>query len=216
MGQVGLESAEGRAAGGLSCGPLTKAEARRERLIATARVLFAEHGFHATGIAQIARRSGVAVGQIYRDFANKEEIVAAIVERDLSASLDDEALRRAVDGGDATAVRQWVRHFLSSDKDETTTALVAEIVAEQSRNERIAVIFHTVQERLRTSIAGALEVLAPEPAKAPRREMLCEMILTISAGLFHRRLGAREPLKAALVATLSRSVEREMDALVEG
>ena len=56
----------------------TRAEQRRARIIAAARTLFAENGFHNTGIAQIAKQSGVLVGQIYRDFANKEEIVVAI------------------------------------------------------------------------------------------------------------------------------------------
>lgn len=200
---------------GLTSGPLTKAEVRRERLIATTRVLFAEHGFHATGMAQIARRSGVAVGQIYRDFANKEEIVAAIVERDMASFLDDEALRRAVDECNPAAVRQWIRHFIAGEGDETKAALVAEILAEQSRNERIAGIFQSVQQRLLSGIARALEVLAPEPEKAQRREMLTEVILTISAGLFHRRLGATEPPKPALVAMLNRSIEREIDQLMD-
>ena len=52
-----------------------------------ARTLFTEQGFHRTGVAQIAAASGIKVGQIYRDFADKEAIVAAIVESDLAAFL---------------------------------------------------------------------------------------------------------------------------------
>ncbi|RZM06398.1 MAG: TetR/AcrR family transcriptional regulator, partial [Sphingomonas sp.] len=37
-----------------------------------ARRLFVEHGFHSTGIALIAKESGVAVQQLYRDFPSKE------------------------------------------------------------------------------------------------------------------------------------------------
>jgi len=42
-----------------------RANARRERIMASARRLFLINGFHATGVAQIARESGVAVGQLY-------------------------------------------------------------------------------------------------------------------------------------------------------
>lgn len=200
----------------LACGPLTRAELRRERLIATARVLFAEHGFHATGIAQIAKRSGIAVGQIYRDFANKEEIVAAIVERDLGHYLNDAALRRAMEGRDSGGVRAWITRFVANDEDEddAEVQLIAEILAESSRNDRIAGIFRSVNERLRDTIARALEVLAPDPARAQRRAMLTEVILTISAGLFHRRLARMDPQDPVLVATLTRAIDREIDVLV--
>ena len=63
-----------------------RATARREKVIQAARTAFKANGFHATGIAQIAHASGVAVGQIYRDFANKEAIVAEIETRIAAAA----------------------------------------------------------------------------------------------------------------------------------
>ena len=75
----------------------TRAEARREKLIEAARALFAENGFHATGMAEIARRSGIAVGQIYRDFAGKEDIVAEIVTRDCALFLSAATLKNAIE-----------------------------------------------------------------------------------------------------------------------
>ena len=62
--------------------PKKKAEQRRDRVIEAARKLFIDKGFHGTGIAQIAKDSGIAVGQLYRDFSAKEDIVAAIVNGD--------------------------------------------------------------------------------------------------------------------------------------
>ena len=46
----------------------SRADLRRSHLLETARQLFAERGFHQTGMAQIAAASGIKVGQIYRDF----------------------------------------------------------------------------------------------------------------------------------------------------
>jgi AcrR family transcriptional regulator len=48
-----------------------KAAQRREKIIEAARKLFIDNGFHATGVAQIAKESGIAVGQLYRDFASR-------------------------------------------------------------------------------------------------------------------------------------------------
>src|SRR3546814_6846394 len=72
-----------------------RARARRDRLLQVARTLFIEQGFHQTGTAQIAAASGIAVGQMYRDFKNKEAIIAAICEADVEAWLEEKALADA-------------------------------------------------------------------------------------------------------------------------
>src|SRR3546814_21157826 len=74
-----------------------RSAARRQHILATTRDLFVKRGFHRTGMAQIASSSGIAVGQIYRDFANKEAIIAAICEADLAEWLEDETLETAVE-----------------------------------------------------------------------------------------------------------------------
>ena len=74
-------------------------------MLDTARKLFIENGFHGTGVAQIAARSGIKVGQIYRDFSSKEDIIAAIVNSDCRSFLGrrnaaprDPARRRGASG----------------------------------------------------------------------------------------------------------------------
>src|SRR4051812_36951348 len=60
--------------------PLRKDAAHnRERLLAAARELFAEHGLQVT-LNDIAHHAGVGVGTAYRRFANKEEVVEAPFE----------------------------------------------------------------------------------------------------------------------------------------
>ena len=196
------------------CAPASRAELRRGKIVDAARTLFADNGFHNTGIAQIAKYSGVLVGQIYRDFASKEDIVAAIVARDLETVLADDVLCHAITAGDANAVREWVRHFVAGKADHDY-GLVAEIIAEASRNERVATIFRTCHDRLRTSIGYALEVLAPEPGKERRRMLLAEVILTISSGVFQRRLGHVEPVEPALITALTDAIDREIDVLIQ-
>lgn len=83
---------------------LTRAQRRREELrreiITTAFDCFAEKGYHATGIADIAARLGIGHGTFYRHFANKRDIVdhviTDLIDR-ISAALADENAPNAVD-----------------------------------------------------------------------------------------------------------------------
>ena len=54
---------------------------KRERLIDAARVLFHRRGFGETSLADIARESGVPVGNVYYYFKTKEDIAAAVIEQ---------------------------------------------------------------------------------------------------------------------------------------
>src|ERR1700733_488733 len=67
----------------------------RDRLLAAASELFAEHGLDVT-LNDIAHHAGVGVGTAYRRFANKEEVIDALFELRLqevaavaNESLDD-------------------------------------------------------------------------------------------------------------------------------
>jgi AcrR family transcriptional regulator len=71
-----------------------KAELRRE-IIDAAFDCFAEQGYHATGIADIAARLGIGHGTFYRYFENKRDIVEHVIddliERILGALTDENA-----------------------------------------------------------------------------------------------------------------------------
>lgn len=64
----------------MSRSPLRKdAEDNRRRLLSAAREVFAEHGLGAT-LHDVAQHAGVGVGTAYRRFANKHELMDAILE----------------------------------------------------------------------------------------------------------------------------------------
>ncbi|WP_442800087.1 TetR/AcrR family transcriptional regulator [Nocardia sp. NBC_01730] len=64
-----------------------KAELRQE-IIDTAFVCFAEKGYHATGIADIAGQLGIGHGTFYRYFSNKRDIIDHVID-DLAARIID-------------------------------------------------------------------------------------------------------------------------------
>jgi AcrR family transcriptional regulator len=61
---------------------------RREQLIAIGRQLFAERGFDATSIEEVAVRAKVSKPVIYEHFGGKEGLYAVVVDREVRALLD--------------------------------------------------------------------------------------------------------------------------------
>jgi AcrR family transcriptional regulator len=61
---------------------------RREQLLAVGRTVFAEKGFTAVSVEEIAHRAGVTKPIVYEHFGGKEGIYAVIVDREMRGLLD--------------------------------------------------------------------------------------------------------------------------------
>lgn len=57
-----------------------KDEGKRQAIMAAAKRLFAEHGFHGTSVADLASRTGLPVGSIYTYFEGKEDLIRSVIE----------------------------------------------------------------------------------------------------------------------------------------
>lgn len=69
-----------------------KERQRKERealILTTAEEVFLEKGYHDTSMDEIAARVGIAKGTIYLHFPGKEELVVAILERDMQSFLQE-------------------------------------------------------------------------------------------------------------------------------
>jgi AcrR family transcriptional regulator len=58
-----------------------RTELRRDEILDAAERVFAENGYHETGIADIAAELGIGHGTFYRYFRNKHDIAATVMER---------------------------------------------------------------------------------------------------------------------------------------
>lgn len=163
--------------------PAGRAAERRQHILDTSRRLFIENGFHRTGVAQISAASGVKVGQIYRDFSAKEDIIAAIALRDLSQFLDEAGLGRAIHADDMIAVREWILALVTYDEDVEGYRLMPEIMAESSRNTRIARLREEINARVKSALTTALAAWAPGADRETTRSELADLILTLGGGL---------------------------------
>lgn len=191
-----------------------RANARRAKVVQAARELFIEQGFHATGIARIAQSSGVLVGQIYRDFANKEAIVAALVEEDLDRCLRPNELCVAHESGDREAVRAWLRGYVSG-ATVPDVRMVMEIMAESARNDRIADVFKGVDSVMRAQLTAALSDLAPPGAAPARIACLVDAVRIMGGGSFHHWLSEGKGPAEPVIDMLMNLIDREIAALAE-
>src|SRR3954451_4141063 len=71
--------------------------ARREQILAAARVCFLSKGLHNTSMQDLIQEAGLSVGAVYRYFKSKDEIISAIPPPFVGAlqqHIDDVAARR--------------------------------------------------------------------------------------------------------------------------
>jgi AcrR family transcriptional regulator len=93
--------------------PKLRADARRNRdkLIEVAAQAFAENGVE-TSLEDIARRSAVGIGTLYRHFPTREHLVEVVYQRELqnlAESADELALQYPAD----IALEQWMLRFVN-------------------------------------------------------------------------------------------------------
>ncbi|WP_260600303.1 TetR/AcrR family transcriptional regulator [Sphingomonas endolithica] len=165
----------------VECLPPSRAELRRDIIKAAARRLFVEHGFHATGIALIAKESGVAVQQLYRDFPSKEDIIAAIVEADCKRFADLATLDKALAAKNRDGIINWLT-TATCREDEESDRLFLEIAAEASRNQRVSTIFSDVRKMMSENISRAFAGLTGSDTVRKEHGLLAEAFMIVSVG----------------------------------
>ena len=91
---------------------------RREQLLDVGRALFAEKGFDATSIEEIAARAEVSKPVVYEHFGGKEGLYAVVVDREMSDLLD-RLTHRADARAPARLVEQAALALLTYIEEET-------------------------------------------------------------------------------------------------
>ena len=91
---------------------------RREQLIAVGRSVFAERGYEATSVEEIAERAGVSKPVVYEHFGGKEGLYAVIVDREVGRLVT--GITKALGAGHPReALEQAADAFLSYIENET-------------------------------------------------------------------------------------------------
>lgn len=87
-------------------------EARPQEILDAALSVFAEKGFAATRLDEVATRAGVSKGTIYLYFESKEAVFKALVQEKLASRIGGFAeMLRAYEGSSAELLAQMLRNF---------------------------------------------------------------------------------------------------------
>lgn len=166
------------------------AEVRRRQILDAAVEVFRRRGFHAASMAEIAKTFGMSAGHIYNYFDSKEAIIEAIVARDIDEFLTLTAQMQ----GEAD-----LRHEMVERVDEGTdrrldadhASLQIEIVAEASRNPKIADMVQRADATVRRRLIELVRAAARGPVDEADLVARAELLLALFEGLMLRTL--RQP-----------------------
>jgi AcrR family transcriptional regulator len=170
----------------------------KERILATARALFNLRGFHQTSMAELASSAQVSVGQIYRLFKSKEDIISAIVEVDsIERRNEIAALRNSLCTGEI-GVEQAFEHLFRGALADHEEALSFDILAEGFRSERVGETIAALCSDLRPWLRDFACAANPQLGEDSLGDAE-ELILACMFGFGHRSL-ARPKLSAEATA----------------
>jgi AcrR family transcriptional regulator len=142
----------------------------RERLLDAAFAAFAEGGVAGTSVEVISERAGFTRGAFYSNFADKEELLLALMEREfekriggLADRVDPASAQEAV--VDVALLSELIGGLLDLELDEIGWAIVvSEFRLHALRNPELARAFNAQQNELNARLAAVLDALADRAA----------------------------------------------------
>lgn len=122
------------------------AQQRREEIIRAAHKCFITRGFHATGMADIAREFGMSAGHIYNYFPSKTAIIEEVISRGMEDFYKNScALQESQDSYEKTL--EQVRRILSGILKKERVTLSLELLAEASHNPELEKCFERLMSK---------------------------------------------------------------------
>ncbi len=193
--------------------PTDRAQARRQQVLTAAAECFRRRGFHGASMAEIAKTAGMSAGHIYNLFENKDDVIAAIVERDR-----DEIVRRieeTLDGDDvAGAMLAAVEDSFHEPEREAEAALNLEVLAEASRNARLAQVVVESETTIRHKAMVLIRMaLGPAADTLPVDEI--EARASVLGALFNGLMVLNVSQPNLNQAAVTRVMQRVMRLLIE-
>ena len=189
---------------------LTRAQSRaqtRQRLLDAATELFVERGVNGASLEQIAERAGYTRGALYGNFADKHELVLALLTE--RTRREAEEVRQLGDDFEAAAdrLRDWNRQRAAGLREWTVLRL--ELILYAIRNPETARGLREREEYARRLIESGVAANAPG-ADVP---MLALIIQALEDGLVIQHLLAPDAVAAdAPVEAVQYLLQRHRDA----
>ncbi|MBI1686862.1 TetR/AcrR family transcriptional regulator [Caulobacter hibisci] len=177
-------------------------EARRQQILDAACDIVRRSGFHGASMAEIAKAAGLSVGQIYRYFENKEAMVAAIVAQDLAEMREKFAELESRPGTLLDAMLEHIDDAVCKCYDPRRAPLVLEVMAEASRNPKVAAIVRAADEQERLLARSMLERSRKPEWSDEEFAARTEMIGAMFDGLVMRSVNHPDQDRQAIAQTM--------------
>jgi len=159
----------------------------RQRIVNAARKLFAANGFHAATTAELASEAAVSVGQIYRLFKNKDEVILEIVQENIQRRVAEmDSIFETVDQGEWLVLDAF-KAIAESSMTDSSVGLSFEILAEAYRNPPVAERLARLGTFYRDGVRRMASKVRPDLA-SDELEAYVEIMLACLIGLGHRPL----------------------------
>lgn len=130
---------------------------RPEEILAAALEVFAERGFAAARVEEVARRAGVSKGAVYLYFETKEELFRAVVTRSIAPNLSQVASLAAVEAPFEPTVRTVFAMISQRMASDWRMSGVIKLVIAESRNQpELAQIWHEAMTAPALGLASRL------------------------------------------------------------
>lgn len=194
--------------------PTDRAQARRQQVLEAAAECFRRRGFHAASMAEIAKTAGMSPGHIYNLFENKDDIIAAIVEQDC-ADLMSRIAQLQQEGDVLQAMLAETERAIDESAQVADAALDLEVLAEASRNPRLADVVHRTQAMVHEmGLALVRQSLGPQADTLPPEEIRGRALML--AALFNglTALSVRHADLPAQVAAMAPVMQRLLRVLL--
>jgi AcrR family transcriptional regulator len=157
-----------------------KKQRTREQIIEAAMGLFAERGYHATTIADIAEAADVAPRTFFSYFPSKEAVVFHNVDRDLDSLAS--ALRDRLPGETAfDALRRWIDMMFDQWEGEGNEAVLRKRLCRE--DEGLANFQGGVMARMHELLLEAIANDLDEPPDALRPRLVAAAAVAALASL---------------------------------
>jgi AcrR family transcriptional regulator len=163
----------------------------RARLLEAARAVFARRGFAASSLDEVAEEAGLTKGAVYSNFANKEDLVLAVLEDSFNRRMDDIVSRVDMDAPLEEQARLGGALFMAISEEERWLDLLSlDFVTYAARNPEFNA---RLAARHRESLAAIADVITDASADGGRAlplpaDKLALVMNALGAGLSQEQL----------------------------
>ncbi len=189
------------------------ADPRVAEILSSVRRAFSEKGFDGASMQDLARAAGMSVGNFYRYFRSKSDIVAAMIETDLTQIEQDFAAVLTAPQP-FERFKQTIRDRLPMHQSQSDGDLWAEISAVARRNSDIGAAACRMEARIRTFMLAVIVAQTGIPLEDATRRFSAEADFILLLFKAASCIGAADSAhREHLNSLILRSIDQTLDTI---